>query len=71
MVLSPVLYVEDEQTDIMLARLAFDRLGIGHPLQAVTNGEKAIDYLAGTGPYGDREQYPTPCLVLLDLNLAA
>lgn len=53
----------------MLAQLAFQRVGIPHPLQAVTNGQKAIDYLAGNGIYADRQKYPFPCLVLLDLNL--
>ena len=29
----------------------------------------AIDYLAGAGPYANREEHPMPCLVLLDLNM--
>lgn len=28
-----------------------------------------MDYLAGKGPYADREQHPIPLVVLLDLNL--
>jgi CheY-like chemotaxis protein len=29
----------------------------------------ALDYLAGTGNYADRDKYPFPSLVLLDLKL--
>jgi CheY-like chemotaxis protein len=35
----------------------------------VEDGRQVIDYLAGTGKYADREQYPMPCLLLLDLKL--
>ena len=65
----PVLYVEDEKDDILLMQLAFRKSGISHPLVTVPDGEKAIDYLAGKGSYADREKYPMPALVLLDLNL--
>ena len=53
----------------MLTKLSFERLGINHPFQVVTDGEQAIDYLAGAGAFADRAQYPFPCLVILDLNL--
>ena len=32
-------------------------------------GRAAIDYLSGSGEFGDREKYPVPAVVLLDLNL--
>jgi CheY-like chemotaxis protein len=35
----------------------------------VGDGRSAIEYLSGTGKYGDREEYPRPNMVLLDLNL--
>ena len=33
------------------------------------DGRAAINYLSGSGEYGDREKYPVPAVVLLDLNL--
>jgi len=42
---------------------------IRNPLYVVGDGEQAIDYLAGNGVYNDREMYPFPALVLLDLKL--
>jgi CheY-like chemotaxis protein len=38
-------------------------------VQVASSGQEAIDYLAGSGKFADREQFPLPCLVLLDLKL--
>ena len=65
----PILYVEDEEADVVLLRHVFQKAGILNPLQAVKDGRLAKDYLAGNPPYDDRQQHPLPGLVLLDLNL--
>jgi CheY-like chemotaxis protein len=67
--LSTILLVEDERNDVFLLQHSFETAGISNPLQVVEDGQQAIDYLAGTGKYADRAQYPMPCLVLLDLKL--
>lgn len=64
-----ILVAEDDENDIFLMRRAFERAGIPNPLQIVRNGQEAIDYLAGTGVYAQREKYPLPGLVLLDLKM--
>ena len=64
-----VLYVEDEENDVFFMRVAFKETGLSHLLRVVTDGQQAIDYLAGHGPFADREEHPLPGLVLLDLNL--
>ncbi len=64
-----ILYVEDEETDILLLQHALAKAGIRNPLQTVKDGKLAKDYLAGEEPFGDRKLYPLPGLVLLDLNL--
>jgi CheY-like chemotaxis protein len=66
---APVLYVEDDENDAFLLRRAFKQADIPHNLVVVEDGNAAVDYLAGAGPYQDREQHPLPCLVLLDLNM--
>jgi two-component system response regulator len=38
-------------------------------LQVVGDGGTALNYLRGEGDYGNREQYPVPGLIFLDLNL--
>ncbi|MHC1763464.1 MAG: PAS domain S-box protein [Verrucomicrobiia bacterium] len=64
-----VLYVEDEDCDVLFMERAFARQGLAGRLRLVGDGRSAIEYLSGAGKYGDRERYPLPDLVLLDLNL--
>ncbi len=66
---SIVLYVEDEENDRILMEFAFERAGLEASLRMVEHGQAAIDYLSGAGVYGEREKYPLPAVVLLDLNL--
>ena len=64
-----ILQVEDEESDIVLLQHAMKSVGISYPLQVVTDGQEAVDYLSGSGRFTDRKTYPPPCLVLLDLKL--
>ncbi len=64
-----ILLVEDDSNDVLLIRRAFKKANIANPLQVVEDGDRALTYLEGQGPYADREQYPLPILVLLDLKL--
>ncbi len=66
---SIVLYVEDEENDRILMEFAFQKAGLEASLRMVEHGQAAIDYLSGAGVYGEREKYPLPAVVLLDLNL--
>lgn len=66
---SIVLYVEDEESDRFLMRMAFEKAGLGPQLRMVSDGQAAIDYLSGVGSYAERGQYPLAGVVLLDLNL--
>jgi DNA-binding response OmpR family regulator len=64
-----VLYVEDEESDTLFMRRAFAIVGSGLGLQLVGDGRAAIKYLSGVNGYENREKYPVPVVVLLDLNL--
>ncbi|MFH1672232.1 MAG: response regulator [Pseudomonadota bacterium] len=64
-----ILLVEDDPNDVMLIERAFRKANIANPVQTVKDGEQAVAYLAGQEPYVDREQYPLPVLILLDLKL--
>jgi len=65
----PILVVEDEPDAITLLRHAFAKSGILNPLHTVHSGDEAIAYLAGEGRFADRQAFPFPRLVLLDLKL--
>ena len=38
-------------------------------MQFVENGEELMDYLHNRGSFADKDKYPTPGLILLDLNM--
>jgi CheY-like chemotaxis protein len=64
-----VLQVEDEESDVILFRHACTQMGFTHAIQLARDGQEALDYLAGTGVFANRAEYPLPALVLLDLKL--
>jgi CheY-like chemotaxis protein len=64
-----VLLAEDNQDDVLLVRRAFERAGLKNQIHIVQNGLEAIAYLNGDGLFEDREKYPLPDLVLLDLRM--
>lgn len=64
-----ILLVEDNEDDVLLMRRALKAAGVRNPLYVVEDGQEAIDYLAGAGPFSDRVKFPLPHLVFLDLML--
>ena len=65
---SAVLYVEDDENALLMRR-AWTKAGVRERLQTVSDGEEAIRYLSGEGPYVNRVEHPMPTLVLLDVKL--
>jgi CheY-like chemotaxis protein len=64
-----ILLAEDNPDDVALFRWAIQKAGLTNPIQAVSDGEQAIQYLKGEDPYSDRIQFPFPGLVFLDLQM--
>ena len=64
-----ILQVEDDLNDVLFLRRAMEKVGVANPIQIVTDGQEAIDYLQGAGKFFDRVIFPFPCLVLLALKL--
>ncbi|HWY75126.1 MAG TPA: response regulator [Verrucomicrobiae bacterium] len=64
-----VLVVEDSDDDLFLMKMACQRTGIPHSLHIVTDGDVAVDYMAGNGVYTDRMTHPLPDLIFLDIRL--
>src|SRR5580765_4632691 len=64
-----VLLVEDDLNDIFLVKRAFKIAQIENPLQVVTDGQEAVSYLKGEGKYADREMYPLPKLMVMDIKM--
>src|SRR5882724_11196821 len=67
--IKPILLVEDEENDVFFFKHAMQKEGLTNSLHIAVDGQQAIDYLQGAGKFADREKFPLPCLVLLDLKL--
>lgn len=63
-----VLVVEDDEDDFFLTERALRRHTTGR-IMHVENGRAAIDYLARRGIYEDRQKWPEPSIVFLDLKM--
>ena len=61
-----ILLVDDDKVDTMAVRRSFRELNITNPVIATRNGIEALECLRGEN---GREKVPSPCLVLLDLNM--
>ena len=64
-----ILLVDDSENDLALMRAAFRIAKCDRPLREARNGEEALAYLNGDGPYADRVKFPLPTIMLLDLNM--
>ena len=64
-----ILLVEDNGDDIFLMERALKKSGVLWKLQVVTDGQKACDYIFGAGQFANRNEFPIPSLIFLDLKL--
>lgn len=64
-----ILLVEDNPDDEELTLRALARNHIGNEVIVMRDGQEAVDWLEGTGPYADRNPADIPALILLDLKL--
>ncbi|HEY2081593.1 MAG TPA: response regulator [Verrucomicrobiae bacterium] len=64
-----ILLAEDDEDYVHLIKQVFDRAHIPNPIHVVWNGEEAIAYLKGEGKYSNREEFPLPDIILLDLKM--
>jgi CheY-like chemotaxis protein len=64
-----ILLVEDNSFDVQLIRSALGRTPGEINLIRVDDGDKAVDYLSGAAPFDDREKYPVPVTMVLDIKL--
>ncbi len=65
----PILLAEDNADDVFLLQRAMSKARLANPVRVVPDGEQALAYLKGEGDYGDREKFPFPALLLLDIKM--
>jgi len=64
-----ILIVEDEEAHAELTRRAIRKAGNVSRIDVVNDGEQALDYVFNRGKFDNREKYPRPGLILLDIKL--
>lgn len=64
-----ILLAEDNEDDVFLMRRALKATGQPISLAVVVNGQEAIDYLSAVGEYADRNRFPHPMALFLDLKM--
>jgi CheY-like chemotaxis protein len=64
-----LLVAEDDPEDRLLTQDALEESQVANQLHFVVNGEELLDYLYQRKAYEDKEAYPRPGLILLDLNM--
>ncbi len=64
-----ILIADDDAEDRMLIHEALEESRLKNQIRFVENGEELMDYLRNNNKYGDKEKFPTPGLILLDLNM--
>ncbi|OFX83805.1 MAG: two-component system response regulator [Bacteroidetes bacterium GWF2_33_16] len=67
--LAQILLVEDNQMDVVLTLDAFREAKLKNKIHVAHNGQEALDYLYGRDKYANREEFPLPALILLDLKM--
>jgi CheY-like chemotaxis protein len=64
-----VLHVDDDPNDTALLEAAMRKAELKFRLENVSDGDQAMAYLNGSGPYANRANHPWPALILLDLKM--
>ncbi len=66
---TPILLVEDDDVDAENVVRALKKNKITNPLFVTWNGEEALSFLRNEPPYDNPETFPSPGIILLDLNM--
>jgi CheY-like chemotaxis protein len=66
---SAIWIVEDYENDTLWLKLALKRAGVVNPVVVFRDGVEAVSCFKGEGVYEDREKYPLPSILFLDLKL--
>ena len=65
----PILLVEDDEDYALILQSAMKAIGWRNPIRIVHNGKEAVQYLNGEGKYSDREAWPFPSVMFVDVKM--
>jgi CheY-like chemotaxis protein len=64
-----LLLVEDNDAHAEMVKRSFEQHKVSNVIFHVDDGQKALDYIFHEGEYSDKQKYPHPNCILLDLRL--
>lgn len=64
-----ILVAEDDGRDADEILRVLQKAGLTHPIVTVGDGEETLAYLKGEGRFADREKFPLPSVLFLDLKM--
>jgi DNA-binding response OmpR family regulator len=64
-----ILIAEDDEDYAFILASAIKANGWKNPIRIVGNGKEVIDYLTGEGKFEDREAFPFPSVMFLDVKM--
>lgn len=64
-----ILLVEDNEADVKITLRAFERAKLKHEVYVANDGQEALDFIRNKGKYQDKDKYPSPDLILLDIKM--
>ena len=66
---APILIAEDDENDAFIVRRALQEAGAHCPVHFCKDGLEVRAFLCGEAPYGDRQQFTLPWLLITDLKM--
>jgi CheY-like chemotaxis protein len=64
-----ILVVDDDAHDVVFLKAVLKKAGVVNPGVVVRDGAEAVCYFKGEGVFADREKYPLPSILFLDLKM--
>ncbi|MDB6111499.1 MAG: response regulator receiver protein [Pedosphaera sp.] len=64
-----ILIVDDNEDDAVFLKFAMKKAGVLNSVMVISSGEETVCYFKGEGVFADREKYPLPFILFLDLQM--
>ena len=64
-----IVIAEDDEDYALILQSVMKAIGWKNPIRIVSSGDAVVRYLSGVGEYADRDAYPFPSVMFLDINM--
>jgi CheY-like chemotaxis protein len=64
-----ILLVEDSVDDVFFFKRSIDKAGLKNPVHVLQSVDDAICYLDGRNEFANREHFPLPSIIVVDLHV--